>query len=89
MKRYLTGLLALCLLCGLPVSAASRDNLTLSCQERGGEVRLTLEGLDHQVYALQLELALAGDCPDAIFEAGSGRYTARTAMWRRTGTRPL
>lgn len=69
MKRYLTGLLALCLLCGLPVSAASRDNLTLSCQERGGEVRLTLEGLDHQVYALQLELALAGDCPDAIFEA--------------------
>lgn len=69
MKRYLTGLLALCLLCGLPVSAASGDNLTLSCQERGGEVRLTLEGLDHQVYALQLELALEGDCPDAVFEA--------------------
>ncbi len=66
MKRLLSGLLALCLLCGLPVSAA--DRLTLSCRERGGEVRLTLEGLDRQVYALQLELALEGECPDARFE---------------------
>ncbi len=66
MKRILSGLLALCLLCGLPVSAAS-DRLTISCQERGGEVRLTLEGLDRAVYALQLELVLEGACPDARF----------------------
>ena len=68
MKRILSGLLALCLLCALPVTAAARDSLSLSCREWGGEVRLTLEGLDRQVYALQLELVLEGDCPDARFE---------------------
>lgn len=68
MKRILSGLLALCLLCALPAPAAARDSLTLSCRERGGEVRLTLEGLDRQAYALQLELVLEGDCPDARFE---------------------
>lgn len=67
MKRFLTGLLALCLLCGLPVSAASNDRLSLAYRERGGEVRLALEGLEGQVYALQLELALEGSCPDARF----------------------
>lgn len=68
MKRIVSGLLALCLLCALPVTAAARDSLTLSCREWGGEIRLTLEGLDSQVYALQLELVLEGDCPDARFE---------------------
>ena len=68
MKRILSDLLALCLLCALPVTAAARDSLSLSCREWGGEVRLTLEGLDRQVYALQLELVLEGDCPDARFE---------------------
>lgn len=69
MKRTLSGLLALCLLWALPVTAAARDDLTLSCRERDGEVLLTLEGLDRQVYALQLELVLEGDCPGAAFEA--------------------
>lgn len=68
MKRILSGLLALCLLCALPVTAAARSNPALFCRERDGEVRLTLEGLDRQVYALQLELVLEGDCPDARFE---------------------
>lgn len=69
MKRIVSGLLALCLLCALPVTAAARDNsLTLTCQERGGDVHLTLEGLDRPVYALQLELVLEGECPDARFD---------------------
>ena len=67
MKRIVSGLLALCLLCALPVTAAARNDLTLFCRERDGEVRLTLEGLDRQAYALQLELALEGDCPNARF----------------------
>lgn len=67
MKRIFCSLLALCLLCGLPVSAVSNDKLSLAFQERGGEIRLTLEGLESQAYALQLELALEGDCPDAAF----------------------
>lgn len=76
MKRILSGLLALCLLCALPVTAAARDSLTLSCREWGGEIRLTLEGLDSQVCALQLELVLEGDCPDARFEpAPRGVYS--------------
>ena len=41
MKRILSGLLALCLLCALPVTAAARDNLSLTCREQGGGVRLT------------------------------------------------
>ena len=70
MKRIVSGLLALCLLCALPVTAAARGNPTLFCRERDGEVRLTLEGLDRQVCALQLELALEGECPDARFASG-------------------
>ncbi len=69
MKRFVSTLLALCLLCGLPVSAASGGALSLSCREKDGGVRLTLEGLDQQVYALQLELELEGECPNAQFEA--------------------
>ncbi len=68
MKRIVSGLLALCLLCALPVTAAARSNPTLFCRERGGEVRLTLESLDRQAYALQLELVLEGECPEARFE---------------------
>lgn len=68
MKRILSGLLALCLLCALPVTAAARDNLSLTCREQGGGVRLTLEGLERPVYALQLELVLEGECPDARFD---------------------
>lgn len=76
MKRLLSGVLALCLFCALPAAAAARDSLTLSCREWGGEIRLTLEGLDRQVYALQLELVLEGDCPDARFEpAPRGVYS--------------
>lgn len=67
MKRFLCGLLALCLLGALPAAAASGGRLVLACQERGGEVLLTLEGLESQAYALQLELALEGECPDAAF----------------------
>lgn len=69
MKRILSGLLTLCLFWALPAAAAARDDLTLSCRERDGEIRLTLEGPDRQVYALQLELTLEGECPDAVFEA--------------------
>lgn len=68
MKRIVSGLLALCLLCALPVTAAARKDLTLFCRERDGEVRLALEGLDRQAYALQLELVLEGECPEARFE---------------------
>lgn len=82
MKRLFCVLLALCLLCGLPVPAAAgdrlssvgllstNDRLSLVFRERGGEVRLTLEGLESQAYALQVELALEGDCPDAAFTTG-------------------
>lgn len=69
MKRIVSGLLALCLLCALPVTAAARKDPTLFCRERDGEVRLALEGLDRQAYALQLELVLEGECPKARFES--------------------
>ncbi len=68
MKRLLSGLLALCLLCALPLPAAAKDGPSLSCETRGGEVRLALEGLEGQAYALQLELALEGNCPGARFK---------------------
>lgn len=69
MKRILSGLLTLCLFWALPAAASAWDDLTLSCRERDGEIHLTLEGPDRQVYALQLELTLEGECPDAVFEA--------------------
>lgn len=76
MRRFFCGFLALWLLWALPVSAASYDRLTLACREQGGDVRLTLEGLEDRVYALQLELVLEGECPDAGFEAAlEGVYT--------------
>lgn len=81
MKRFLCGLLALCLLGCLPVSAAGP---TLRYQQTGEGVRLTLEGLEEEVYALQLELVLEGEvskakftpaqrdvyCPDCHLETG-------------------
>lgn len=57
MKRFLAGLLAACLV--LPVSAAG-SGLTLRWRQTGGGIRLTLEGLENEVYALQLELTLEG-----------------------------
>ena len=36
MKRIVSGLLALCLLCALPVTAAARGNPALFCRERDG-----------------------------------------------------
>lgn len=71
MKRYLSGLLALCLLCALTVPAAAGDRLTLSCEERDGGVHLILEGLEEEACALQLELILEGNCPAACFEPSS------------------
>lgn len=76
MKRLLTGLLALCLFCGLPVSAAGNANPSLSYRESGGGVHLTLEGVDERIYAVQLELVLEGNCGDVRFSpAGEGVYS--------------
>lgn len=72
MKRFLTGLLALCLLCGLPVSAAERGDLTLRCQEGRDGAELTLEGLENEISALQLELVLEGECSGASFAPAPG-----------------
>lgn len=85
MKRLLTGVLAVCLLCALPVSAAG-DSLGLTYRASGGGVRLTLGGLTEPAYALQMELTLEGEyagvyfdpepadvyCPDCHVEAGAG-----------------
>ncbi len=65
MKRFLTGLLALCLLCGLPVSAA--ESWTLRCEEGRDGVELTLEGLRDEVSAVQIQLVLEGTCEEARF----------------------
>ena len=67
MKRFLCGLLALCLLSCLPVSAAESQRLTLRYQQTGDGVRLTLEGLEEEIYALQLELVLEGELSRASF----------------------
>lgn len=66
MKRILSGLVALCLLCGTAL-ADSGERPSLSCRRQGEDIRLALENLEDQVYALQLTLALEGDCPDARF----------------------
>lgn len=71
MKRVLTALLALCLLLGVPAAAVSQDRLSLTYQDRDGEVRLTLEGLEGEAYALQVELSLEGNYPDARFTPAS------------------
>lgn len=67
-KALLAGLTALCLLCALPVTAAAWDSAPrLVLQEEEQQLLLTLEGLDDQIFGIQLELVLEGDCPDAVF----------------------
>ena len=66
MKRISATLLALCLLCGTAL-ADSGGRPSLSCRRQGEDIRLTLENLENQVCALQLTLALEGDCPDVRF----------------------
>lgn len=71
MRRIKAALLAvLCLSWILPATAAAWDSEPrLVLQEEGQRVYLTVEGLEDQVYGLQLELILEGDCPDAAFIA--------------------
>ena len=76
MKRVLTALLAVCLLCGLPVSAAERSSWTLRCRESRDGVELTLEGLKEELGAIQIELTLEGSCDTVRFEpAMRGAYS--------------
>lgn len=72
MRRIKAALLAvLCLFWILPATASAWDSEPrLVLQEEGAQVYLTVEGLEDQVYGLQLELTLEGECPDAVFEAG-------------------
>lgn len=71
MRRMKAALLAvLCLLWILPAEASARDSAPrLVLREEGAQVYLALEGLEDQVFGLQLELTLEGDCPDAVFTA--------------------
>ena len=69
MKRILSGLLALCLLWSLPVTAAARSRTpTLACRDDGDSILLTLEDLEDKVYAIQAELTFRGEYPDASFQ---------------------
>lgn len=76
MKRvhgFLAGFLALCLL-WTPALAAPQVSLTY--QESNGRVTLALEGVSDKLAALQVELTLEGNCPDAVFApASSGVYS--------------
>ncbi len=71
MRRMKAALLAaLCLFWTLPAAASAWDSEPrLVLQEEGDRVYLTVEGLEDQVYGLQLELTLEGSCPDAAFTA--------------------
>ena len=71
MRRIKAALLAaLCLFGTLPATALAWDSEPrLVLQEEGSRVYLTVEGLEDQVYGLQLELTLEGNCPDAAFTA--------------------
>lgn len=77
MKRILSGLLALCLLWSLPVTAAARSRTpTLACRDDGDSILLTLENLEDKVYAIQAELTFRGEYPDASFQCDiSGAYS--------------
>jgi len=77
MKRILSGLLALCLLWSLPVTAAARSRVpTLACRDDGDSILLTLEDLEDKVYAIQAELTFRGEYPDASFQCDiSGAYS--------------
>ncbi len=72
MRRMKAALLAvLCLFWILPAAASAWDSEPrLVLQEEGARVHLTVEGLEDQVYGLQLELVLEGECPNAVFAAG-------------------
>lgn len=97
MKRISATLLALCLLCGTAL-ADSGGRPSLSCRRQGEDIRLTLENLENQVCALQLTLALEGDCPDVRFvpeaedayapdchvEAAAARRWRPFTWWRRS-----
>ncbi len=69
MKRILCGLLALCLLWAPRARAA--EERTLAYEETAAGVRLTLEGPKEEIYALQLELVLEGEYPEAVFRPES------------------
>lgn len=71
MRRIKAALLAaLCLFWTLPVTAAAWDSEPrLVLREEGARVYLAVEGLEDQVFGLQLELTLEGNCPDAAFTA--------------------
>lgn len=65
MKRMISVLLALCLVCAPRARAA--ESLALRYQESRDGVELTLTGLEGEIYALQLELELEGECAEADF----------------------
>ena len=67
--RFLAGLLALCLL-WTPALAAGQDPV-LTWRQEGGGIVLTLKGLEDKLSALQAELTLEGECPDASFTPAS------------------
>ena len=67
MKRLTACLLAAVLALGLAAPALAAG-VTLRCQELSGGLRLTLEGLEEEICALQLELTLEGEAPDLRFD---------------------
>ncbi len=76
MKRILSGLLALCLLCALPVTAAQSRTPVLACRDDGSSILLTLENLENKVYAIQAELTFSGEFPKTSFECDiDGAYS--------------
>ncbi len=76
MKRMITGLLALCLLWTLPVTAAAKSSPVLTYQDDGESILLTLENLTDKVYALQAEFVLDSACPGAVFSSDvKGAYS--------------
>ncbi len=67
-RVFPAALAVLCLLWILPAPAeAWNSDAQLVFQEEGKRVYLTLEGLEDQVFGLQLELTLEGSCPDTVF----------------------
>ena len=67
--RFLAGLLALCLL-WTPALAAGQSPV-LTWRQEGDGIVLTLKGLEDRLSALQAELTLEGECPDASFTPGT------------------
>lgn len=67
MKRFFASLSALCLLWTLLPPAAARSGPALTWRESGDGVLLILEGVEEELYALQAELVLDGEYPNAAF----------------------